>query len=188
MARVPDVAPERMSDEQKRLAEIIGGSRGGVVRGPFAIWLRQPALAAAANQLGNTLRLDGKLDRSLFELAILLVARKWKAQYEWFAHEKAALEAGLPASVIEAIRIGQPVPYETEDQRVVAAMVADLHASGKVSDAVYARTEKHFGLNLMIELVSVMGFYTMVAVVLNAFDAPVPDGLQPLPELDGAFV
>ena len=91
MARVPDVALEEMTAEQRRVYQEIGGARGGVVRGPFAIWLRNPQLADQANQFGNAFRLSGKLDKRLFELMVLVVARHWSAQYEWFVHEKNGL-------------------------------------------------------------------------------------------------
>jgi 4-carboxymuconolactone decarboxylase len=84
-----------MMAEQKRVYQEIGGARGGLVRGPFVIWLRNPEIADLANQFGNSLRLRGKLDKRLFELMVLIVARHWSAQYEWFAHEKAALKAGV---------------------------------------------------------------------------------------------
>ena len=181
MSRVEDVAPASMTDAQRRIAAQIGAARGGVVRGPFAIWLRLPALAEAANTLGNTLRLEGKLDKRLFELAILLIAKKWNAQYEWFAHAQAALDAGLPAQTVEAIRVGKGAVHEREDEQAVADLVGEINANGAVSDAVYAQALQIFGLDLVIELVSVVGFYTMVAVVLNAFEAPVPGGVLPLP-------
>ena len=101
MARVPDVAPEEMTAEQRRVSQEIGGARGGVVRGPFAIWLRNPELAGQANQFGNAFRLSGKLDKRLFELMVLVVARHWSAQYGWFVHEKNAIEAGLAPAVVD---------------------------------------------------------------------------------------
>src|SRR5579871_1901093 len=95
MSRLPALTPDQLSLEQKRLHDAIAGPRGGSVGGPFAVWLRVPRIAEAANRMGNSLRLEGKLERRLFELAILVIARHWSAQYEWFVHEKAALDAGL---------------------------------------------------------------------------------------------
>ena len=115
MARVPDISPDQLTTEQKRIRDAIAGARGGVVRGPFAIWLRQPVIADAANRFGNALRLEGKLDKRLFELMVLVIARHWSAQYEWFAHEDAARQAGLPSAVIEAVRAGKRPDFVHQD-------------------------------------------------------------------------
>jgi 4-carboxymuconolactone decarboxylase len=181
MGRIPDIAPAAMSPEQRRIANDIGAARGGVVRGPFAIWLRNPALADAANQFGNTLRLAGKLEKRLFELMILVVARHWGAQYEWFAHEKQALENGVSRDVVEAIRHHRKPAFERADEALIYDVVSEMNVSRTLSQPTYDRALAHFGQDLMIELVTSLGFYTMVAVVLNAFDAPVPDNSRPLP-------
>ncbi|MES2414756.1 MAG: carboxymuconolactone decarboxylase family protein [Pseudomonadota bacterium] len=180
MARVPDLAPTEQTPEQAKIFNEIAGPRGGVVRGPFAIWLRNPEVADKANQLGNALRVNGKLDKRLFELAILVVARAWTAQYEWFAHAEAALAAGLEASTIEALQQGREPALSRADERIVYQVSYELQVQHKVSDATYAEAEKALGLPLLIELISVVGFYTMVAIVLNGFEAPVPGGAVPL--------
>jgi 4-carboxymuconolactone decarboxylase len=181
MARVMDVPEDERTPEQKRIAHEIAGTRGGVVRGPFAIWLRQPDLADKANQFGNALRLGGKLDRGLFEMSILVVARNWSAQYEWFAHEEAAIAAGVSSPVVEAIRAGREPAFTRDDEAMVYKVTQELSASRDLSEPTYAAALAMFGLDLMIELVTAIGFYTMVAVVLKGFDAPVPGGLRPLP-------
>src|ERR1700682_683463 len=86
MSRVPDLAQSEMTPEQWRIHDEIASKRRGNVRGPFAIWLRTPAIADRANQFGNAIRDAGKLDKRLFELMVI-VARHWSAPYEWFAHE-----------------------------------------------------------------------------------------------------
>jgi 4-carboxymuconolactone decarboxylase len=180
MARVPDLAPADRTPEQVKIFDEIAGPRGGVVRGPFAIWLRNPELADKANQLGNALRVKGKLDKRLFELAILVVARGWTAQYEWFAHAEAALAAGLGADTIEDLRQGKEPALTRADERIVYKVAYELQVHHKISDATYAEAEQALDLPLLIELVSVVGFYTMVAIVLNGFEAPVPGGSKPL--------
>jgi 4-carboxymuconolactone decarboxylase len=181
MARIPDLTDDEMSAEQRRIAAEIGGARGGVVRGPFAIWLRLPEIADRANQFGNALRVGGKLDRRLFELMILVVARQWSAQYEWFAHAETARKVGVTDAVIEAIRTSQKPHFVREDEQVVYDTVIELLESRQLSAATYSRAETTFGRELLIELITAAGFYTMVAMMLNAFEAPVPGGLQPLP-------
>jgi len=182
MSRVPDLDPAALSEEQRRIHDAIAGPRGGVVRGPFAIWLRNPGIADAANRFGNELRLAGKLDKRLFELITLVVARHWSAQYEWFAHEKAALDSGVPPEIVEALRTRQPPDFRQADERLVHDLVTELLGSHAVSDATYARALEAFGLDVLIEVVTCIGFYVLVAIMLKAFDAPVPGGERPLPD------
>jgi 4-carboxymuconolactone decarboxylase len=182
MSRVPDLDPAEFTPRQRELHGAIAGARGGVVRGPFAIWLRTPGIAEKANQFGNELRLSGRLDKRLFELMVLVVARHWSAQYEWYVHEKAALEAGVSAAIVAAIRDRAQPQFAHADEHMVFDLVTELNETKTVSDKTYARALDAFGLDLLIELVTAAGFYTLVAMMLNAFDAPVPGGLRPLAE------
>jgi 4-carboxymuconolactone decarboxylase len=158
----------------------IAGTRGGVVRGPFAIWLRNPAIAEAADRLGTTLR-QGSLDQRLFELMVLVVARHWTAQYEWFAHARQGLQAGLSPAVIDAIRDGRKPEFARDDERLVYELVTEMNETRTLSQPTYDRAVAALGLDRVIELVTSIGFYTMVAIMLNGFDAPVPGGERPLP-------
>jgi 4-carboxymuconolactone decarboxylase len=144
------------------------------------MWVRNPGLAAGANQLGNALRLSGKLDAKPFELAILIVARQWSAQYEWYAHAKDAAKVGLDADVVEAIRTRQIPVFKDAQQKLVYEIVNELLETKDLSAASYARALKTFSIDLVMEIVSVTGFYTLVAMMLKAFDAPVPGDARPL--------
>jgi 4-carboxymuconolactone decarboxylase len=180
VARVETLDPQSLSTEQQRIFRDIAGARGGVVRGPFAIWLRNPALADAANRLGNVLRADGKLDKRLFELAVLIIARHWSAQYEWYVHAKHGLAAGLSPTIIVAIQERRKPALERNDEKLVYDAITELVETKTVSSQTYDRVIAALGLDLTIELFSAAGFYTMVAMVLNAFEAPVPEGKPPL--------
>jgi 4-carboxymuconolactone decarboxylase len=181
MSRVPDLAPSEMTPEQKRIHDEIASKRRGNVRGPFAIWLRTPAIAERANQFGNAIRVAGKLDKRLFELMVLIVARHWSAPYEWFAHEDQALKEGVSPVVVEALRHGRRPEFSHADEQLVYDVVSELNTRRILGQATYDRGVAHFGLDLFIELVTAIGFYTMVAMMLNAFDAPVPGNARPLP-------
>ena len=181
MARVPEVDPASLTDEGRQVFAGIAGPRGGVVRGPFAIWMRNTKLADAANKLGNQLRVSGALDKRLFELMVLVVARHWSAKYEWFAHEQAALDNGLAPEIVEAIRAGAEPPFRHSDERMIFDLTTELLDRHVLGDETYGRALEAFGLDLLIEIVAVLGFYTMVAITLVAFDAPVPGGARPLP-------
>jgi 4-carboxymuconolactone decarboxylase len=183
MARVADLAPEEMSEAQKVLHQEIAAKRHGTVRGPFAIWMRHPALGDRANRLGNVLRVEGKIEKRLFELMVLIVARTYSAQYEWFAHAHQALSDGVSNDVVEAIRHGKKPVYTKADEALVDELTRATLAGGVIDQALYQRGLDHFGLDQMIELAASIGFYTMVAMTLNVFDAPVPDGSRPLPDL-----
>jgi 4-carboxymuconolactone decarboxylase len=181
MSRLPALTPDQLTPEQKRLHDEIAGPRGGSVGGPFAVWLRIPRIAEAANRMGNSLRLEGKLDQRLFELAILVIARHWSAQYEWFVHEKAALTAGLSREVVEALRHRKVPRFPRDDEQLVYDVVSELQETRTLGQAGFDRALAALGRDLLIELVSVIGFYTTAAMMINAFDAPVPGGAKPLP-------
>ena len=180
MTRVPEVLPDQLSPEQRKVHDLIVSTRGGVIRGPFAMWIRNANLAAAANQLGNAVRLEGKLDAKLFELIILVIARQWSAQYEWFAHAQEAARVGLEPAIIEAIRTHRVPSFRSPRETVIYEMVRELIDTRNLSDTTYNRARDMFGIDLVMEVVTVAGFYTLVAMMLKAFDAPVPGGARPL--------
>lgn len=179
MSRVPPLELERLSPEQRRLYDEIAGTRSGEARGPFAVWLRTPGIAAKANEFGNALRLGGTLDKKSFEIAVLAIARHWSADYEWFAHEKNALKAGLAPSIIAAIRERRIPDFETTEQKLVYEIIGELNNTQRLSTASYARALEHLGLEKLVELVSVAGFYTTAAMMINVFEVPVPGGREP---------
>lgn len=181
MPRVPPLDPGRLGPEARRIHDEIAGPRGGTVAGPFGIWMNVPAIADKANQFGNAIRLHGRLDKRLFELMVLLIARHWGAQYEWFAHEEAARRAGLAGEVIEAVRARRVPPSLREDERLIYDIITEINTTRALSQASYDRALAALGLELLIELVTAAGFYTVAAMMINVFDAPVPGGERPLP-------
>jgi 4-carboxymuconolactone decarboxylase len=170
-----------LDERQKQLADEIAGARSGHVRGPFVIWLRIPEIADKANQFGNVLRRQGTLDRRLFELMVLIVARRWTAQYEWFAHERNAIAAGVPADIIDAIRERRVPAFADDGDRLVYEIVTEIDETRGLSQAAFDRGVAFLGLDTMIEFVTAMGFYSSVAMMINVFEAPVPGDEQPLP-------
>lgn len=182
---MPDLAPEEMTPEQKRIHDEIAADRSGTVRGPFALWLRLPELADRANQFSHALRRRGRLDQRLFELMVLTVARHWSAQYEWFAHEKHAVKF-FSSDVIEAIRAGRKPSFARDDERLIYEIVTELSETRSLSPRSYDRALAALGLEQLIELVTATGYYSMIAMVLNAFDAPVPGGARPLPDVESS--
>jgi 4-carboxymuconolactone decarboxylase len=180
-SRVPEIQLDELTAEQQRVYDEIAGPRKGVVRGPFAIWIRLPEIADRANQFGNTIRLHGKLEKRLFELMVLIIARHWSAQYEWYAHEGAALKAGLSPDVVNAVRSRRKPDFSREDERLIYDIITELNETKTLSQPTYDRAVDALGLDLMIELITGAGFYTTAAMMINAFNAPVPGGERPLP-------
>jgi 4-carboxymuconolactone decarboxylase len=179
LARLDPLPMEQLTPEQKALHAELGRTRKRV-SGPFAIWLRNPPLADAANKVVLALREHGRLEKRLYELIVLVVVRHWSAQYAWAAHEAAAGAAGLSPEAIEAIRHRRKPDLKNEDERVVYDTVSELlERKQALSQASYDRLVKQFGLDLAIEIVTVAGLYSMVATVLNGFDVPTPTGEKP---------
>ncbi len=177
MNRLPDLSPEAITDSQRQvLDEIQGGPRGSAAYGPFLGWLWSPPFTDHAQRMGAYLRFETVLDARLKELAILYVGRLWTAQFEWFAHKKFALNAGLGADIIDAIEQRRRPDFVKQDEAAVYDFVAELHDTRRVSDAGFAAAREHLGDAGVAELVGVVGYYTLVSMTLNAFEIPMPDG------------
>jgi 4-carboxymuconolactone decarboxylase len=178
VARLDPLPIEQLSPEQKALHDELFRNRKRV-SGPFPIWLRNPALADAANRLVVALRENGKLEKRLYELIVLIVVRHWAAKYAWAAHEAPAAAAGLSAETIEAIRHRRKPNLTKPDERAIYDAVSELMERKPLSQATYDRLIQTFGLDLAIDIVSIAGLYSMVATVLNGFDVPTPNGEVP---------
>ena len=178
--RFKTLTPETLAPEQRRVAEaIVKGPRGGM-RGPFNALLRSPGLADAAQKLGEQVRFKLSLPAPLRELAILLTARHWTAQYEWYAHNKIAREAGLAGGICEAIAEGKRPAGMSADEAVVYEFCAELLGTTQMSDATFGKTRERFGEAGVIELTGTCGYYSLVAMVLNVDRQPLPEGAVPL--------
>jgi 4-carboxymuconolactone decarboxylase len=183
MARIDPIPLDEMTTEQKRINDEIAGTRGGgAAKGPFALWLRTPELADKANAFGSHLRHHTSVPQRLVELAVLVVARTYTAQYEWHAHAAHADKVGLAPELVEAIRTRREPVINKADEQIVHAVATELSVDRKLSDATYARAVETLGEQTLLDLVTIIGFYTMVAVVLVSFDVDIPDGGdKPLP-------
>ena len=179
MSRLPDLAYEQMSTEQKRIHdEITAGPRGAVV-GPLKVWLHSPALADQAQKLGAYARYNSSLPPHLSELAILVTGSIWKADFEWCAHVGPARDAGIPEAVIEAIRIGAEPPLEDGPSRAVYAVARDMHECRRLSSDTYEAARTALGEQGLVDLIGILGYYTLISMTLNAFEVETPDGSRP---------
>jgi 4-carboxymuconolactone decarboxylase len=183
MTRYKPLDPAALDDKQKRIwDEIAAGPRGNVPP-PLQVWLRSPDLAENAQRLGAFCRYGTSLPPRLSELAILMTARHYTAHYEWHHHEVFARKAGLAPDIIAAIAARTPPNFVHDDERVVYDFASALYRSHAVDDATYARAVASFGEKGVVELVGIMGYYSLISMTLNVFEVPVPaDAPMPLKE------
>ncbi|MEZ5931966.1 MAG: carboxymuconolactone decarboxylase family protein [Alphaproteobacteria bacterium] len=168
--------PKRYSERQQEVHEAIASGPRGGVRGPLAIWLHRPELAAAAQALGRYCRYDTLLEPRLSELAILVTARVFGSEYEWHAHKPIALKAGLSEAVVEAIRAGKTPPFERRDEALVHAFAEAAHRGRNVSEALYDEAVAMLGAEAVVDLVGLLGYYTLISLTINIFGVSPPAG------------
>lgn len=183
MSRLPPLSDEALSPEQREIRDAIAAGPRGGARGPFPALLRSPELAKRAAHLGEFLRFNTSLPPRLSELAILVTARAWTAQFEWYAHAKLALKGGLDPKIVDAIAERRDPPFEKDDERIVFTFCHELHATHGVSDETYERTKAAVGERGLVELIGLCGYYVMVAMTLNVAQVPLPEG-EPIPLKD----
>lgn len=192
MARLGPVDQSDLDDAQRALIKAIttgkrtrGRSRDdffladGSLRGPFNAWLYAPNVGHPAQRLGEAIRYETRLPPKLRELAILLVAAHWRADYEWWAHSRLARDAGLDDDVIAAIKDGALPESADETQRAVHDFARELQMSRRVSAETYERAVSLLGEATVVELVTLIGYYALVSMVLNVFEVDMPAGAQP---------
>ena len=176
MARLAPLDLENLTPEQKEVADAIrNGPRGGM-RGPFEAWLRAPGLADTAQRLGAYCRFGSSLPGDINELAILLTGKYWKAQFEFWAHARLALQAGLHPDIIEAVRTGAEPPFTRDLERITYAVVTEYFDTHRLSAATYQRALDILGERGLVDLIGVVGYYGLVSMTLNIFEVDVPEG------------
>jgi 4-carboxymuconolactone decarboxylase len=185
------IQPEKLSDEQRTMYDAIrsgprsrlansSASKPGPLGGPFNVWLRSPGIGNIVQQLGEEIRFRSSLPSKLNEMAIMVTARFWTSQYEWHAHAKLALDAGLDPALAQDIAEGKRPAKMDEDEAIVYDFSTELHAKHGVTDETYKRAIERFGERGVFDLIAVNGFYSLVSMCLNVDRTPLPEGL-PLP-------
>jgi 4-carboxymuconolactone decarboxylase len=180
MARIPLInKPDGLSPRQQEvLAAVVSGPRGKI-EGPLMAALHNPDLADKWQQFGAMLRYTTCLPKRLSELAILVTARAWDAELEWHIHEKIAREVGVAVVVIEAIRTGRRPEAADQEALEIYDFVAELQRDKRVSPSSYDKVLTRWGVNGVVELTALTGYYSMVAMTLNAHEFPLPEGARP---------
>ena len=177
--RVRDLTPEQMTPAQRRVAEAAAAGKRGSVPAPLRAWLHSPEMGDRAQRLGEFLRYDTSLGPALSELAILVTARFWTAQYEWHVHKREALKAGIDPAVINAIAARRAPALADPRAQAVHDYATALHERHEVPDAIHAAALAALGETGVVELVGLLGYYTLVSMTLNAFRIGLPEGEQP---------
>jgi 4-carboxymuconolactone decarboxylase len=181
---------ENLTPEQRVLADAIrsgpraamkssAASKPGPLGGPFNVWLRSPGMGNLIQQLGAEIRFRSSLPSKLNEMAILITARKWTSQYEWYAHHKVAMEAGLDPAIAQDIAQGRRPAKMSADEAIVYDVSRELHETQGVSDATYRAALDRFGERGVVDLIAVNGFYVLVSMCLNVDGTPLPGGEKP---------
>ena len=143
---------------------------------PFNVFLRSPELGEHLQRTGSYIRFKSVLGPKLTELAILVTARQWTAQYEWHAHHRLALQAGLNPQIAQDLAQGQRPKGMSSDEEIIYNFSHELHTQHQVSDASFKAMQDRFGDQGVMDLIAVNGYYTLVAMVLNVDRTPVPGG------------
>jgi 4-carboxymuconolactone decarboxylase len=182
--RMPPIPADSMTDEQKQAVAEFKAARGVDLTGPFFALLRSPEVLNRARAMGDYLRFKTSLPPRLSEFVILMTSRSWSQQYEWNVHYPIALKAGLTPDVAAAVAEGRRPSRMTTEEALLYDFHDELSRTQAVSDATYARMVSMFGEKGVVDTVGIVGYYTMLAMMLNTAHTPVPDnGIAPLPPL-----
>jgi 4-carboxymuconolactone decarboxylase len=179
--RMPPLAADKMTDAQKQAAATFSEGRGYAVRGPFVPLIRSPEVMLRAKAMGDYLRFKSTLGSRLNEMVILITAREWSQQYEWHAHHPIALKAGLRSEIADAIADGRRPASMAEDEEAAYDLATEILRAKRVSDATYRRAVEKFGEQGVIDLLGVTGYYSFLAIVMNATRTGLPENIaEPL--------
>ena len=171
-----------MDDAQKAMFDRIMASPRGGVRGPYPALMRHPELARVQELYGHHVRYNNALPERLKELAILVTARHWSAQYEWYAHRSLAEKQGVSPAVCDAIARGETPSGLDEAERAIYAFTSMLLKT-RADDATFAGVKDRFGDKGVLDLIALIGNYTTVALILNVDRHPIPPEATSLPDL-----
>jgi len=182
MSRLEALALDELTEDQLAVLNAINsGPRGhgtpiGLV-GPFGVWVRAPRIGMAVQALGGVARFETSIAEDVKEVAICVVGAHHQAKFEFAAHAGLARAAGVDSAALENIRVGR-VPDLDGSQLVAWSVATELMDSHRLTDATYAQAISQWNEEGLIELVSVVGYYCLVSLTLNAFDVPVLDNME----------
>jgi 4-carboxymuconolactone decarboxylase len=167
--RYRELERDELSAQQKALFDSIASTRGGVVPTPFHVLAESPELASLTQALGAFCRYRTGLSPRLSELAVLITAAHWGADYEFDVHAPEALKAGIAQPVIDALREGKAPSLDDDDSRLIYEFATTFYATRDVPDRLFADAVARFGRRRVVELAGVLGYYSGLAMLLRIF-------------------
>jgi 4-carboxymuconolactone decarboxylase len=186
ITRFAPLKADELSPAQKAWADAIAVPPRNAKFGspPYRAYIRDPELAPRLSALSDYLRWNTALPPRLSEFAILLTARQWTAQYEWFAHYPLALKAGLDEKILGDVAAGRRPENMRDDEAALYDLVTALYRDRKVADPVYQAALKKFGERGIMDVIGIIGYYDLVSMTLITMQASAPnDSVPPLPAL-----
>ena len=186
ITRFAPLKAEELTPAQKAWADMIAAPprNAKFTNAPYRAYIRNPDLAPRLTAMSEYLRWNTSLPPRLSELAILITARQWTAQYEWFAHYPLALKGGLDPKTIDAISTGKRPDAMKDDEAALYDLAIALYRDKKVSDPVYKAALDKFGERGIMDIIGIIGYYDMVSMTLITMQAGAPnDSVPPLPVL-----
>src|ERR1700712_2833295 len=175
---------EELNPAQKAWAEMIAAPprNAKFTNPPYRAYIRNPDLAPRLTAMSEYLRWNTSLPPRLSELAILITARQWSAQYEWFAHYPLALKGGLDPSIANDISAGKRPANMKDDEAALYDLAMALYVDKKVSDPIYKAALDKFGERGIMDIIGIIGYYDIVSMTLITMQAGPPnDSVKPLP-------
>ena len=179
--RLAVIPADQYNDEQKQAASEFETARKAPVFGPFEVLMHSPKLMNLSRAMGDYLRYQSAIGNTLSELAILVTAREWTQDYEWYVHAPIALKAGIKQDIIDAIADGRRPDNMSEDERIVYDFSIELHRNKQVSDVTYERAQKRFGNKGVVDLTGINAYYSLLAMQMNMAEYPLPADAGKLP-------
>ena len=171
---------DEMNERQRAVAETILAGPRKSLDGPFSAMLHSPHMAAPLQEVGAAVRFNTHLPAPIRELVIIMVARRWSAQFEWHVHRLHAIEVGLDPAICDAVAARRTPDGMSEEEAAVHGFCRELLESGHVSDEAFAAVERCFGQQGVVDIIATAGYYTTVSFLLNADRYPAPPGATPL--------
>jgi 4-carboxymuconolactone decarboxylase len=178
MSRIPLLKHEHLSPAARNIYESILKTRGNL-DGPFLAWLYSPEMAAPAESLGAFCRYNTSLAEVESELLILLVAAHFCCAGEWQIHAPIALRAGLDCASIDAIKSGVAPMFSSRRRSMLYTFSRELLNENRISESSFNQAREMFGYRSCVEIAGVIGYYSLVAMTLNAFEIRCADGGDP---------
>jgi 4-carboxymuconolactone decarboxylase len=177
--RFPPLTWAQLTVEQKTMMRHVLDGPRTAPNGPFNVMLRAPLMGDFAQELGAQVRFNSTLPPALREMAILMTARHWTSHYEWNAHKAAALSAGLEPAIVAAIAAGERPRSMQPNEAALHRFCSELLETKRVGDDAFAAMKTAFGEQGMAEVIFTLGYYSMVSMLLNVDEHPLPEGIEP---------